>query len=232
MCPERIKKMNRLISIVILFSLAAGLVFSPAQQPQTVTAEVMSPQVGSIERVSVASDGSEGNDYSAYPSISADGRYVAFESWASNLVDGDTNYSYDVFVHDRWTGETTCVSIASDGTHGNNFSYSPSISANGRYVAFSSDANRLVSGDTNNSTDVFVHDRWTGETTRVSIASDGTQGNDVSSDPSISADGRFVAFQSSASNLVISDTNNASDIFVHDRQAGETSIVSIASDGT
>jgi Tol biopolymer transport system component len=187
---------------------------------------------GTTTRVSVASDGMQGNSQSTFPFISADGRYVAFESDASNLVPGDTNDLSDVFVHDQQTGQTTLVSVASDGTQGNHRSLSPSLSADGRYVAFDSAANNLVLGDTNSSVDVFVHDRQTGQTSRVSVASDGTQANGSSSRPSISADGRYVTFESGASNLVPGDTNNKQDVFVHDRQTGETSRVSVASDGT
>jgi archaellum component FlaF (FlaF/FlaG flagellin family) len=106
--------------------------------------------------VSVASDGTEGNGDSFVWSISADGRYVVFSSEASNLVPGDTNGKRDVFVHDRLTGQTTRVSVASDGTEGNNDSWAPSISADGRYVAFESEASNLVPGDTNDKPDIFV----------------------------------------------------------------------------
>ena len=186
------------------------------------------------ERVSVASDGTQGNsDSGNYGlSISADGRFVAFESWAGDLVAGDTNEVWDIFVHDRLTGQTTRVSVASDGTQGNGSSLQPSISADGRFVAFYSYATTLVPGDTNGGHDVFVHDRQTGQTTRVSVASDGAQGNSVSYWASISADGRFVAFESWAGDLVAGDTNDVWDVFVHDRQAGQTTRVSVASDGT
>jgi|GEM_PF-1585857 len=185
-----------------------------------------------VQRVSVASGGTQGNGDSGCPSISADGRYVAFQSYASNLVPGDTNGTWDVFVHDRLTGQTTRVSVASDGTQGNGDSECPSISADGRYVAFASLASNLVPGDTNGTWDVFVHDRLTGQTTRVSVASGGAQGNSGSWCPSISADGRYVAFQSYASNLVPGDTNGVLDVFVHDRLTGQTTRVSVASDGT
>jgi Tol biopolymer transport system component len=189
-------------------------------------------QTGQTTVVSVASDGTQGNGVSYRPSISGDGRYVAFHSVASNLVPSDTNYAQDVFVHDRQTGQTSRVSVASDGTQGNSHSSWPSISAGGRYVAFHSWASNLVPDDTNGEADVFVHDRQTGQTSRVSVASDGTQGNTLSERPSISGDGRYVAFHSVASNLVPGDTNDAQDVFVHDRQAGQTTVVSIASDGT
>ncbi|MGH2537869.1 MAG: TolB family protein, partial [Candidatus Promineifilaceae bacterium] len=181
--------------------------------------------------MSIASDGAQGNDGSYYPSISADGRYVAFYSDAWNLVGGDTNGTWDVFVHDRDTGQTSRVSVASDGAQGDNHSGAPSISADGRYVAFNSVASNLVGGDTNGAYDIFVHDRDTGQTSRVSIASDGAQGNESSGVPAISADGRYVAFYSEASNLVGGDTNGYLDVFVHDRDTGQTSRASVASDG-
>src|SRR5438132_1692287 len=176
------------------------------------------------ERVSVASGGTtEGNDTSLGSALSADGRFVAFDSAATDLVAGDTNGVSDVFVHDRQTGTTERVSVASDGTQGNNASSYPALSADGRFVAFDSDATNLVAGDTNGATDVFVHDRQTGATERVSVTSGGgTQGNGNSGGffafPALSADGRFVAFQSDATNLVTGDTNGATDVFVQDRQ--------------
>ncbi len=185
-----------------------------------------------IIRASVASDGNIGNNHSFRSSMSGDGRYVAFDSSSSNLVANDTNNAHDVFVHDRQTETTTRISIASDGTQGNNNSSSPSISADGRYVTFVSYSTNLVANDTNGEGDIFVHDRQTGNITKVNITSDGTQGNNHSSAPSISADGRYVAFQSDASNLVANDTNYASDVFVHDRQTATTTIVSVASNGT
>jgi len=183
-------------------------------------------------RVSVATDGTQANADCWDVAISADGRYVAFDSGASTLVAGDTNVRIDVFVHDRYTGITTRVSVATDGTEGNVGSWIPAISADGRYVAFFSKASTLVAGDTNDEEDVFVHDRVTRTTTRVSVATDGTQGNGASTHPAISADGRLIAFGSSASTLVAGDTNGSWDIFVHDRDAGTTTRVSVATDGT
>ena len=183
------------------------------------------------ERVSVGSDGAQGNGYSALPVISAHGRFVAFQAWASTLVKGDTNRTTDIFVHDRRTGHTERVSVGSGGVQGNGWSFNPSISANGRFVSFGSDASNLVENDTNLASDIFVHDRKTGETERASVSSNGTQGNLTSFDASISANGRFVAVASRAGNLVPNDTNDSPDIFVHDRRTGATERVNVNSGG-
>lgn len=185
-------------------------------------------QTKKTSRISVRSNGAEGNDTSYRPSLSANGRFVTYFSAASNLVTGDTNGFMDVFVHDRQTQQTTRVSVSSNGLQANSGNVlSPSLSANGRFVVFVSDANNLVTGDTNNTYDVFVHDRQTQQTSRVSVAPDGTQGNSFSFSPSISADGRFVAFDSDADNLVSGDINGFNDAFVHDRQTKKTTRVSI-----
>jgi Tol biopolymer transport system component len=179
--------------------------------------------------------------YGGSPSISADGRYVAFTSGANNLVSNDLNGRIDVFVRDMLTDKTTLVSVGSDGRQINVFesSLKPAISANGQFVAFHSEANNLVLGDTNFARDVFVRDIKAGTTTRVSIASNGAQSkpwNFVaradSQNPSISSDGRFIAFESNAINLDSRDTgSNFFDIFVHDRQTGTTRQVSVNSQG-
>ena len=229
-------------------------------------------QSGVTKRVSVDSAGSEGDEESRFPSISGDGRHVAFESYATNLVSGDTNSDFDAFVHDRQTGITERVDVSSAGGQADGFSDWSSISAD-RAVAFYSSATNLVSGDTNSDFDAFVHDRQTGitervsvdsagregdgqtrypsisgdgqyvtfqsyatnlvagETERVSVDSAGGQGNSYSDIPSISADGRYVAFESSASNLIFGDTNGWCDVFVHDRQTGITDRVSVDSTG-
>ncbi len=185
-----------------------------------------------ITRVSVDSAGAQGNHASVGPSISADGRFVAFSGSATNLAPGDSNGFADVFVHDRQSGQTTLVSVDSTGSHGALSSVDSSISRDGRIVAFMSYANNLIPIDTNGAQDVFVHDRVTGETSRVSVGSAGAQGNYVSVRPSISANGRYVAFSSEASNLVPGDTNSFNDVFVHDRQASQTTRVSVDSSGT
>ncbi|MCC6178287.1 MAG: PD40 domain-containing protein [Chloroflexi bacterium] len=174
-------------------------------------------QMGTTERVSVASSGSQANNMSDAPALSADGRYVAFMSFATNLVAGDTNGMADVFVRDRQTGTTERVSVASSGSQANNMSDAPALSADGRFVAFTSSASNLVPGDTHGMADIFVRDRQTGTTERVSVASSSSQANNMSADPTLSADGRFVAFKSWASNLVPGDTNDTNDVFVRDR---------------
>jgi len=189
-------------------------------------------QTGTTERVSVDSAGLEGNSGSSNASISADGRFVAFMSWASNLVPGDTNFKSDIFVHDRQTGTTDRISVDSSGTQGNGNCGNPSISADGGFVAFWSYSTKLVSGDTNGYGDIFVRDRQSGTTERVSVDSAGKQANQSSLYSSISADGQLVAFDSAASNLVSGDTNRAIDVFVHDRQSGTTERVSVDSSGS
>ena len=193
-------------------------------------------QTGTTTRVSRGMGGAEANGSSTDPAISADGRHVAFSSTASNLVPGDTNNSTldDVFVLDTPSDTTTRLSVSSAGAQANDSSWSPSISTDGQFVSFASQASNLVPGDTNgyNAADVFVHNRQTAETTRVSLASDGSQASGWSDWPDISGDGRFVAFQSGASDLVAGDSNETEDVFVHDRQTGATTRVSVASDGT
>ena len=134
--------------------------------------------------------GAGGNGDSTTVSASSDGRYVAFTSAASNLVNADTNSAADVFVRDRQTGQTTRVSVSSAGVQGNGDSTAAALSADGRYVVFQSAASNLVASDTNAALDIFVHDRQTGTTTRVSVDSSGTQGNGDSSVASISAERR------------------------------------------
>ncbi len=174
------------------------------------------------------------------PSISADGRFVAFVSSSSDLVAGDTNGVADVFVRDLATGATRRASVAADGAQADGGSGPPAISGNGRFVAFSSEATNLVPRDTNrcfgftvrgSCPDLFVHDLATGRTTRVSVSSQGVQANGESLYPAVSADGRYVAFASLATNLVIGDRNGKMDVFLHDNATGETRRVSVGPEG-
>jgi Tol biopolymer transport system component len=187
---------------------------------------------GVTRLVSVGPGGAQGNGWSGSPAISARGRYVALASSASNLVRGDTNNRNDVFVRDRADRVTRRVSVGPGGAQGNGGSWTPSISARGRYVAFHSRASNLVPGDTNNEVDVFVRDRVARVTRRVSVGSGGAQGNGDSNFAEISADGRYVVFDSEASNLVPGDTNSRGDVFVRDRVAQVTRRVSVGRRGT
>lgn len=184
--------------------------------------------------VSVTSAGVKADSGGWLPTISADGRFVSFNSEATNLVPNDTNGEIDLFLRDLQTNQTTRVSVGTGGVQSNRGSRGDggTLSPDGRFIAFGSSGSNLVAGDTNGFSDVFVHDRQTGQTTRVSLSSTGVQGNGDSSGPILSADGRYVSFHSEASNLVPGDTNSLPDLFVHDRVTGQTVRVNVASDGT
>jgi Tol biopolymer transport system component len=160
-------------------------------------------------------------------SVSADGRYVAFRSWASNLVAGDTNGRTDAFVRDRAAGVTIRLSVSTRGEQADRRSFRPFLSASGQFAVFRSEARNLVGGDTNGQRDVFLRDIWHGVTTRVHVSTTGVQANGRALRPGVSSDGRFVVFASNASNLVPNDTNQACDVFIRDRLLGTTRRVSI-----
>jgi Tol biopolymer transport system component len=187
---------------------------------------------GTTERVSVDAFGAEADRDCAIAAISADGRYIAFTSAADNLAPNKTSFYNDIFMHDRTTGATTLASSDSSGNQGGSWSVIPSISGDGRYVAFYGNASNLVPGDNNATFDAFVHDMTSGATTRISVDSAGNEANSFSHGPAISTDGRYVAFCSAASNLVASDTNGVQDVFVRDLQSGTTEIVSRGLDGS
>lgn len=223
---------------------------------------------GITSLASLGPHGEQANDVSGRPATSDDGRIIAFDSTATNLVDGfkPTCLGYqfscsNVFARNRLTGETLLVSVGLHGEAGNDYSERPSLSADGRYVAFHSLASNLVVGDTNRCLfradgdqdsyaplgcyDVFVRDLLTGRTSRVSVSSSGEQGNGDSYAPEISADGRYIVFDSVATNLVADQLRvcpypNVSvttapgtcrQVFVHDRVTGTTSQVSVNSAG-
>ena len=188
-----------------------------------------------VELVSLNAAGTaSANGHSDFPTVSDDGRYVAFESFASNLGPADSNSHYDIYVRDRQTGSNILCSPNLAGTSGGNAdSYFALISANGRFVTFLSDASNLVAGDTNNATDIFVFDLNTRALQLVSRTPGGVPGNGISGFPSISADGRYVAFESGATNLVANDSNgDLYDVFVRDLIAGTTTLVSVNCAGT
>ena len=181
--------------------------------------------------ISLAADGTEADGASFTPAISADGRYVAFASAAARLVPGDTNAAEDVFVYDRETRRTERVSLSSAGGQGNGASYDPAISADGRYVAFTSTASNLTSGDRNGELDVFVRDRVNRRTVLASVGPRGVLGDGPSVASSISGDGRLVAFESDAATLVPDDTNGTGDVFIHDLLTAVTRKLSVAGNG-
>lgn len=188
---------------------------------------------GPLERVNLGPGNVQGlgGTQTRLPSVSDDGQVIAYISNQNNLVANDTNGALDVFVRDRVAGATTRVSVDSVGTQANGLSDFPIVSANGRYVVFSSLASNLVAGDVGGFQDIFRHDRQTGETVLVSQSSSGTQGNDNSFTSAISADGNVIAFSSAATNLVSGDSNARTDIFVRDVAQGTTTRVSVDSAG-
>jgi hypothetical protein len=211
-----LKKLFHSLSITVIFSLFVGGVYAAP---------------GDVTRMSVDSSGAQADAMSYSGEISVDGRFVVFDSEAGNLVPGDTNGLADVFLRDRQLGTTTRVSVDAAGAQVAGGG-GPTISADGRFVAFDSGANNLVTGDTNNFADIFVKNTQTGAVSRVTVDSAGTQANNDSSSPSISGDGRYVAFVSDASNLVANDVNGAADVFVHDSQTGQTVRASVNANGS
>ena len=181
---------------------------------------------GTTERISVNSAGNEGNASSDEPYISTDGMRIAFQSHASNLVANDTNGFLDVFLRDRVLATTVRVSVGSSGTQANGASYPTSISARGRYIAFYSAASNLFAADTNNMSDAFRYDLYTGVLDVLSVSSTGVLGDDFSEVPSLSAAGDVVAYSSNATNLIAGDTNGTRDVFVRDLLSTATPITS------
>jgi Tol biopolymer transport system component len=184
-----------------------------------------------LERASVNSAGAQANGYSFETSVSSDGRFVTFGSTASNLVAGDVNAAADVFLRDRVARTTERVSVGPAGGEPIGPSFESSVSSDGRFVAFASDASNLVLRDHNRGTDVFVRDRALGRTERASVGAGGAEGKGISSLCSLSANGRFVAFASTAPNLVAADSNGVRDVFVRDRVLGTTQRVNVSGTG-
>jgi uncharacterized repeat protein (TIGR01451 family) len=185
---------------------------------------------GATERISVASDGGQANSDGYWPQISSDGRYAAFYSYATNIAGGDS-FALDVFARDRQAATTELVSRSSSGQAGNNQSSGFALSGNGRYVAFHSTATNLVVGDNNGQRDIFLRDRDTNTTTRVSVSSSGQEANGASLAIAISNDGNLIAFASDATNLAAGDTNAASDVYLRDVAAGTTVRISNTAGG-
>jgi Tol biopolymer transport system component len=215
--------------LVVFASDANNLVTGDTNNSSDIFLRDLSNNTTTLVSVSGAGDRATAKSFS--PSISADGRFVVFASDANNLVPGDTNNSSDIFLRDLSTNTTTIVSVSGSGDRATGNSFSPSISADGRLVVFTSDANNLVTGDTNNSSDIFLRDLSTNTTNLVSVSATGSQGNKNSSSPTISADGEFVAFQSDATNLVSGDTNNSRDVFLRGLSTNITSLLSVSGAG-
>jgi len=206
------------ISLIALFVFALKISVSAQTIPEP-------------EFISVSDERALGNDWSSDPSVSGDGRFVAFLSAADNLVPGDTDSVADVFVRDRLSGVTERVSISSTGEQADAPSERPMISADGRVVTFQTQAANLVPGDDLTQMDIYTHDRLTGITERISVNDRGERGDGASTNPSISVDGRYVAFRSEASNLVHNDANGVADVFIRDRLTGHTFRASVGSRG-
>lgn len=187
-------------------------------------------ETGRTRRVSRRTDGQQGNCDSEAPALSGGGRTVVFHSCAFNLVGNDTNNVQDVFAYDRNTGAVRRVSVHTDGTQANDVSGDPSVSGDSRIVAFWSYANNLIGGDDEGRTDVFLHDQETRATWRITINSVGEGGNGDSQHPAISNDGRYVVYESDASNLTPGDSGIYRDIFLFDRSTGFTERVSVSDD--
>ena len=214
---------------VVFVSTATNLVPNDGNQKSDVF--LRDRETGTTEIVSLDSAGHQANDHSWWTAVSADGRFVAFESTASNLVAGDTNGWGDVFVRDRQSRTTERVSVDSAGGEGSRGGGVPAISADGRFVCFLSDSPDLVPNDTNGRWDAFLRDRLAGTTVRVSTRPDGVQGNGDAWTASISADGQVVLFASTASNLVPEDPNQSMDAIVRDLRLDTIEVASLGTNG-
>jgi hypothetical protein len=189
-------------------------------------------QAGTTSRASVASDGTQANDFSGEPAISADGRFVAFRSVAGNLVPGGRHGFGDIYRRDQQLGQTVQVNLSSGGVPSDGGCFYPSVSGDGRFVAFNSNSTNLVTGGGGGVPQIYVRDMQTGQTSVTSVGTDGSLGNADSTNPIISGDGRYVAFFSDATNFAPGATASGRQVFLHDRQTGTTQLVSGRPDGT
>lgn len=211
---------------VVFVSNATDLVTGDSNGKRDVFVRDMAQRSTSLVSASAAGSLADGDSYE--PVVSSEGQIVAFYSYATNLVPGDTNSISDVFVVDRGAKNVSRISVGAGGLQSDGGSFAPAISSDGRYVAFRSTATNIVTGRSSNIPGIFVTDRLRGTTALASVATDGTQANDFSFRPSISGDGRYVAFESDATNLVPDDTNRARDIFIRDASAGTTRLVTVS----
>jgi Tol biopolymer transport system component len=209
---------------VVFTSNATNLVFSDVNDRADIFVRDITNWT--ITRASIASNGTPGNGDSSLPGISSDGAWIVYDSAATNLVPGDTNGHTDVFVRAHFFPVTERVSVGTGGVEANQGATRGNVSGDGHFVAFESHSDNLVAGDTNGDNDIFVRDRLFDTTERVSVSSTGAQAMGSSEFAHISLDGRIVVFQSTAPNLVLRDTNNTTDVFLHDRATGETTLIS------
>lgn len=205
-------------TVVAFHSLATNLVEGDTDEDADIY--VKNLVTGEVRRASVSGAGEGGAGYSLFPAISADGNMVAFSSFA-RLAPEDTDSLEDVYVKNMTTGEITFVKASASGESEDAAQTEVAISADGKVVAFASDAVTLTPDDTNNREDVFIKNLTTGEFRRVSVSAMGAQGNERSDEPSLSADGRFIAFASEAGNLIDGENHQGSDIFVKNLTTGE-----------
>ncbi len=214
---------------VVAFAVGNGAVLPGPNGNGHVYLKVRS--TGAIEDPIVTTSGAVSSASATLGELSGDGRYLAFSSDASDLIVGDTNGKRDLFVRDRVGAVTTRVSVSSASVEGNDTSNFGRISSDGRYVAFSSDATNLVTGDGNGKLDVFLRDTQAQTTERVSIGIGGVDANGFSFALDVSDDGRYVLFSSDASNLVAGDLNGADDLFLHDRTLATTELITVSTAG-
>lgn len=218
-------------SVVAFFTQASTLTNPPGNPYGNVA--VRDLRLGTTELVSVAHDGGNPNQMSMQAGVSGDGRYVAFLSYATNLVEGDDadGKAAQVYVRDLQTDRTERITSRAGGGASRQGSLGPELSYDGRYVVWHGFGTDQVPGDTNNAADIFLHDRHTGITKRISVAADGTQADSGSFYPMISADGSTVVFQSRATNLVPNDTNGVRDVFAVTVATGAVERVSVGDGG-
>lgn len=214
--------------VVAFVSLASNLVAGDSNARADIFLRAVTADSNRL--ISVAKGGVPANAESLQPAVSSTGRWVAFVSRASNLIADDRNSAFDIFLRDRDRGVTTRVSTGPTGAEANGSSLDALVSANGGKIAFSSEASNLVAGDGNALQDAFIHDRVSRATRLLSVGRGGPA-NGRSFPLSISKTGRYVAFTSTASNLVPGDSNAVADVFVRDTVAGRTERISIGAGG-
>ena len=181
------------------------------------------PTANGISRVSNNTSGMISNGRAYQPDMSPNGQYIVYESEATDLISGDTNGEGDVFLYNIQSGSISRISEPFAVGEPNGWSRQPSVSETGNYIAFTSDADNLVTGDTNGFSDVFVFSQTSQQLRRVSIASDDSQADLFSDNPAISSSGRFIAFMSFATNLVNPPPSTFSQfqVYLHDRNPDE-----------